>query len=333
MDSRLDWGGHWIGCTDTHRQLLACENVERHRVHPVPGAPHVPELPRFIPQLRAATRRCRPPSGRLYAVSLSTLLSTDGDPRYSSRAAVSKRLGISESTPLLCVGTAPDRQLELLWKRHGSAEAWTWLRDLDFVAVTTTTFSVWDPQPRFDQIYAQDRNLCSYDILTSHGVPTIPFMFCVEDDDYEAATAWLTDRPDVTIVGASAQQYRTNRDFEVFLERLNRLREAAPRRLRYLVVGTGVKNRIIQVVETLGGDVSIVTAKPVMKAVSGHLASPDLKYSFAPSATPQELLARNLAAYDRVCGGKSSRPASGELASMRVATLRVRAFDDPISVH
>lgn len=291
-----------IGCLDAQRQVDAIENLSR-RLLPKPNTPlPVPRLRGFIPQmLPGAPQGCRLLSKRLYAVALSTLLDNAGHVRFRSGAKLRRQLGLPDAAELLLLGTVDDERLERFWEESEVRQSWARLRGLGFRVATTLTCSVWDNDPRFDQIYNQERNLLSYEILTGLGIPTIPFLFCAAPEDYEAAAEWLRKRPAVRSIAQLAQFYTGNKEFRAFLDRAERLATIVGRPLRHVIVGVATKEKIDEAKARLGR-VTIITSVPVFKAIkAGQMAMDDLTYEAAPLVPRHVLVPRNIEKYTSCC--------------------------------
>ena len=138
------------------------------------------------------------------------------------------------------------------------------------------TFSVYDERPRFDQIYNQDRNYASYEFFTRRGIPTIPFLFCYADEDYDRAAQWLARHPEVETIAALVQMCDTSKEFNDFRARLKRLHDAAGRPLKTLVVGAAAANRIDKLQQF--DNVSFATSKPFQAAIHGEVANESLQH-------------------------------------------------------
>jgi len=194
-----------------------------------------------------------------------------------------------------------DSRLERFWRRSQQEAGFDRLGQLEFTAATSFTFSVWDQQPRFDQIYNQDRNLVTYDLLRARGIPTIPYLLCSATEDYTAAGNWLKAHPEVDMVAATAQHYRGPESFSEFLARLDRLRTEAQRRLRFLVVGCAKTERIRRLFLELG-DATVVTGHPVHCALTNTSHATEIDRPKIRSLKPRSARLRlQLRAYDNLC--------------------------------
>jgi hypothetical protein len=291
-----------IGCREPARQAryyadLHDGELEQASASDLP----IPPLPAFIPVLvRVLPSSVRLDQSLLYGVALTTVLRGTGDVRYATPSQMRRQLGLGEGGRLCLIGTAKDARLENAWAGSERNDLWGRLAGLSFEFTTTTTFSVWDRQARFDQIYNQERNLRSYDRFAGYGLPGAPFLFFPEGTDLEAALAWLEAHPAVDLVGVLAQFYRSSEAFGRLLGGMRVLRDSVPRPLRFLVTGCATAPKL----ERLFAEFPSATAastKPVMKALRGHATRTGLRHSAAWSSKRELLVERNVARYIAFC--------------------------------
>lgn len=311
-ESFLQDGPHIVGCFDTAEQIRHYANLRNHLawVDKPDRYPKVPKLPPFIPSIfEGLPQDTQLPSRILYAVSLSHILYDTGKLRFSDPGHLRKTFKLPPDARICLLCNGKDPLLEQFWKHSAQSRSWETIRALEFEFVTSTTCSVYDCRPRFDQIHNQDRNYASYEFLTAYGIPTVPFLFTFADEDYEAAGNWLEVHDEVTVIGALAQMYTLDYEFLQFRDRLRRLCDSLPRPVDILVVGTATLDRISHLFLEFE-NVSICTGKPAHKAVSGHSSSQGLLFERASDdQTRAELLLHNIYEYERLCrlmatGGK-----------------------------
>jgi len=291
-----------IGCREPARQAryyAALHDGELGRA-PLPDLP-IPPLPAFIPVLvRVLPSRVRLDESLLYGVAMTTVLRGTGDVRYATPARMRRQLGLGERGRLCLIGTAKDIRLENAWAGSEENDLWRRLAALSFEFATTTTFSVWDRQARFDQIYNQERNLRSYDRFARHRLPAAPFFFFPHRTDLEAAVAWLEAHPEVDLVGILAQYYRSSDEFARLLGGIRLLRDAAPRPLRFLVAGCATAPKLERLFAEFP-NATVASTKPVMKAIKGQATRTGLHHSPAPLTRRELLLTRNVARFTTFC--------------------------------
>jgi hypothetical protein len=259
----------------------------------------------------------------LYGVALTTVLRGTGDVRYAVPSQVRRQLGLGEGGRLCLIGTAKDARLENAWVGSERNDLWARLAGLSFEFTTTTTFSVWDRQARFDQIYNQERNLRSYDRFAAYGLPVAPFLFFPGETDLEAAMAWLEAHPAVDLVGVLAQFYRSSEAFGRLLGGMRVLRASAPRPLRFLVTGCATAPKLERLFAEFPS-ATVASTKPVMKALWGHATRTGLRHSAAWSTKRELLVERNVARYIAFC--EALRPSIPAPAARRWPT-------GPVIVH
>ncbi len=305
-----------IGCREPARQARYYADLHDGELEqaPVSDLP-IPPLPAFIPILvRVLPSSVRLDQSLLYGVALTTVLRRTGDVRYATPSQMRRQLGLGEEGRLCLIGTAKDARLENAWAGSERNDLWRRLAGLSFELTTTTTFSVWDRQARFDQIYNQERNLHSYHRFAGYGLPVAPFLFFPEDTDLEAAVAWLEAHPAVDLVGVLAQFYRSSEDFGRLLGGMRLLRDAAPRPLRFLVTGCATAPKLERLFAEFPG-VTVASTNPVMKALRGYATRTGLRHSAAWSTKRELLVGRNIARYIVFC--EALRPSAPPPAARR----------------
>jgi len=296
-----------IGCTDTTRQLEAYYNLQKSfAIVKPPPCQTLPPLPQFIPELlRGMPAGWQGASEGVYAISLSSLVTSIGAVRYGGDPQrLRQALHLPTDAKILLIGTADDELLELFWEQSERRDSWHQLSRFGFCGATGLAFSVWDNDPRYDQIHNQRRNVLSYEILTALGIPTIPFLFPIAPEDYDEVAEWVYQRREISVIADLAQFYNSSEEFGDFLSRVERLREAIGRPLRHLLVGVGTADKIERVRRRLGTENAIiVTEKPVYKAVKGaETAQLDLSFAKPSSFLNRgRLVEINIQRYRNAC--------------------------------
>lgn len=287
-----------IGCLDTKRQNEVYENLRWTHPYKLTEVLAPPRLPCFIPQIiEGAPEGSELPSEEIWAVSLSTLLDKHGRLRFRDADLLRESLKLPQAARLLLSGLALDKRLEKFWTRSEEDEYWPLIQKLRFSAATSFTFSVWGNDPRFDQLYNQDRNQVTFHILNSLGIPTIPFFFCAAPEDYTRAANWLQARPSITVVGVLASYCQTRDDLERLLIDAQHLARLVGRPYRHMVVGVATRDKIDCACDLLD-DPIIVTAQPVVKAIrDGAEANERLEFVKVQGGLPRDLIRRNLARF------------------------------------
>lgn len=259
--------------------LVTCDNIERRQrllddlyrgLTKIPTSSHQSDvtLPAFIPGVRdgmpdfPAFR-----SNSLFAVSLESLVKKTGTLRFRSIDELKSQLRLRQDARIALIGTAKDRKIERLWTMSDRSNVWERIAGFGFDFVTSLTFSVYDENPRADQIYNQDRNFLTHDMFANLGAPSIPFVYPYNDEDYADASSWLKARPDIYRLAVLAQFYKTNRQFEQFLENMRLIQDGVGHLLEFLVVGVARRDRIASILKEFNA--TIVSWKPFDCALNG----------------------------------------------------------------
>ncbi len=305
-----------VGCLDRSRQEEFYRALLDLQIPPQQARQERISLPAFLPLITDAMPEI-PESvlDRIYAISMETLLGENGDLCVKSAEHLRTKLGLPTSARVALIGTVQDPKLERFWTSSSERDIWLRIADLDFEFVTSCTFSVWYDHPRFDQMYNQDRNLLTHDLMSYLGVPSIPFiMFSGDPMDYEANITWLRERPDVRIVALRGQNRRREYEFNELLDEMSALSSDVARPLHFLVVGVSKEYRIARILGRFNS--TIVSAKPFLAANAGRRASRNLVFTKAPrprqrntlslfeedrEISTQEIFSHNLAQYEECC--------------------------------
>ena len=235
---------------------------------------------------------------KLFAISLGYFLKV----KHLPIAKLRERLKLPSSAQLALIGTADDYVIERMWAKSESMKIWDQIAEFGFAFVTTTTFSVYDEDTRATQIFSQDRNFMTYDILANLGVPTIPFFFPYNEEDYEAAFRWLRERPDINKIAVHAQLRKTDRQFAQFLESMRIIKCEVARPLEFLVVGVARQDRIQTIFREFNA--SIVSGQPIQKAIVGYMTDDDLSHPNDErrwALTPAKLAGNNIRKFVQRC--------------------------------
>jgi hypothetical protein len=228
----------------------------------------------------------------------------------------------------MLVGVANDYVLEGFWQKSERRGAWDRIASFGFECSTSFTYSVWGRNPRFDQIFNQERNFATHDYLLAHGIPSIPFVFFHGGRDYEEVVSWLNRRKDVLTVAMLGQFYESRSTFHELLEEMRALRRDTGRDLGFVVVGPSSADRIRPVLEQFPNS-TIVTEQPVMKALMGQKTLPDLSHVSVTRAARSELAAANIAVFQKYCNRIGQKALTANRARKSVRKLG-RIFHSPV---
>jgi len=231
----------------------------------------------------------------LHGVSLDDLLRQDGRIGYSSGKELRADFRLPPDGRICLVASVRDDRLEELWHRMDTDMIWRQIRRLGFEFATGLSCSVFEQQSRNGQLFNQERNLLSCDLLARAGVPVVPIFCDVIEEDLSFAIQWLAKRPALRVVAGLAQSWRSDAEFRRFLRRMQYLKDQVSRPLHFVIIGCSSASRLPELFGTLG-DVTVTTANFVQKAVHGESwDSRCLDFVPAPREIPRgELLRRNI---------------------------------------
>jgi hypothetical protein len=298
-------GPSLVTCDDIERRQMLLDDLYRGHTE-IPNRSHQSDvtLPAFIPGVRdgmpdfPAFR-----SNSLFAVSLDSLVRKTGTLRFESIDELKSQLRLREDARIALIGTAKDRKIERLWTISDRINVWRQIADFGFDFVTSLTFSVYDENPRADQIYNQDRNFLTHDMFANLGVPSIPFIYPYNDDDYRDAFSWLRARPDIYRLAVLAQFYKTNSQFEQFIQNMRLIQDGVGHLLEFLVVGVARRDRIASILREFNA--TIVSWKPFDCALNGgrRIQGEDLLEEKDETRTMSrpELAAHNVTQFTATC--------------------------------
>jgi len=292
-----------IGCLDSSRQRVHLADLHGRPKPEKQKSRHSEiKLPPFIPQICTGLGQIPQLEGdQLFAVSLSTILGEEGRVKYKSGQTLRRALGLPRGARLLLIGSTKDYTIEKLWTTSDSADVWRRIANLGFECSTALTYSVWDEHPKFDQIFNQEKNLITHDILLANSVISIPFLFFYDDRDYGEVLSWLKTHKDVRKIGILAQFKKKNAAFDEVVRDMHRLEKDVPRSLHFLVVGPSTAGRIQRLFNEFSR-VTIVTSEPASKAVWTHRTRTDLTHVRADIRIPKATLAaNNIEMYRKFC--------------------------------
>lgn len=284
----------------------------------------IPKLPVFVPQITTAGLKSIPPYPEqldTFAVSLTTVFTPHGKLRWIDPASLRRALRLPPTSKLLLVGCTSDALLEKIWRRSKQDHIWERLAGLGLEAATGFSFSVWDVQPRFDQIMNQRRNELSCLYLAERGIPSIPILFWYERYDYREMLRWLRGNPTLRTIGIHAQFIRKGRRFEMLWRDMERLRNDLKSDPHFVLIGIGDRRRIGRLVSNFS--CTIVAAAPFALATRAGIAiGPDLVRGQRPERrlTREELVAANIRQYLSFCA-RCVRRHLHRLSSIRPAQV------------
>jgi hypothetical protein len=275
-----------IGCGDAERiqQYLddlrdpksLAKQPSRHSL--ISLSPFIPVLPSGVP------KETELPELEYYGVSLSTILDREsGSLLYKSAQTIRRGLRLPTNSKLAMLGGCKDEKLNRVWSISRDKDIWKRIADLGFDFVTSLSYSVYDTDPRSDQIVNQMRNFLTYEYFCSLGIPCIPFVFFNphSDLDFKCVIEWLEDRPDVTRIAMLGQSYVHETEFELVLREMRMLSGALKRPLDFLIVGAGAASKLHSI--SLEFPTATITNEwPAIAGLNGGRILPNLKEEPVP---------------------------------------------------
>lgn len=266
-----------VPCVDVLRRGEFFADISD-RIIPVPATSHQHKinLPPFIASIKDGLILPMDFGNYTFAIPLGKILNKKGELIYKTVNIIKRRFGLPQGSKLVLIGTGKDEKIEPMWKNSDKNQIWEHIAAMGFDWVTPPCFSVWTETPRAHQIWSQDRILQAHDILAELGVPSIPFLFPVDDSDFKMTQRWLNDRPDITKIAVYGRYYRSSKDFPHFLNLMRRIQKLADRPLEFLVVGLAMADKIFSIMEEF--EATIVNGKAFHRAYAGEICRPDLTY-------------------------------------------------------
>ena len=213
-----------------------------------------------------------------FGISLGRIIGKRGNLKYKDTNEIKTKFGIPLKSKIVLIGTGEDTQLENMWKIHETQYIFERISKMGFDWVTSLTWSVWEEDfPRPDQIRNQQRNFLSYDLFVNLGIPTIPFLFLVDDIDFENAKKWLDERPDIYTVAIYARYYRSSENFHKLLKYLEKIEDYISRPIEFMIVGIAKGDNMSLLSKKFR--VKFVNGKPFHRAKCGLICNNELEYS------------------------------------------------------
>lgn len=272
------WNGpEFIGCNDAER-INEYYNYLRN-LDPIPRQPsrhNLLSLPSFIPVLETGMpRELKLNPDRLYGVYLRSVIDRYGNFKYRTAETLRKGLRLPMSGRLALFATATDALIERAWKNSISRDLWARLATFNFEFVTSATFSVYEDEPRSDQIHNQDRNFRSYGEFSRFGIPCIPFLFfnSSSDLDYQHLIWWLRTHGDVEKVAILAHSFSHMTAFERLLIQTRTIANDAGRQLQFVFVGAATIDKVKLVLSEYSNAVFVNTQPVAVGRVGDRIIS------------------------------------------------------------
>lgn len=203
---------------------------------PVP----VPPLPSYLSLIRMR----RHLEGQLhhpaYAIAAGEVIGTRSKPLTAQ--AVRDMVGLGDDQLVVCALFGKDKFLERLWNhRHRFLPE---LAHAGFDLIVAPSYSLWEPRPRPEHLYALKRSLVVFRILQELGAPAIPRLAWSIAKDVERLARWISDNPAVSHLAIDLTTYGGSRAYAAQLKLLKTFDGLSEARLFYLVNGPSRLDRI-----------------------------------------------------------------------------------------
>lgn len=239
---------------------------------------------------------------RLYSVALDDIIRPNGDLYYHSSRGLRQAFHLPPDGRLCLVASIKDALLERMWQHSAINRLWSRIRGLNFEFVTSLSFSVFENQPRGAQILMQEKNLLAADLLAAAGIPVVPLILDIFEEDLEHTLKWLADRPEIETVGGLAQNWRRPAELRRFLDRMLFIKQYCPRPLHFLIVGCHEPARIQRLAQELGS-ISTSSENLVQQAIHGRVwDSQRMRFLRAGTWEPRAgLVVESLESYCNLC--------------------------------
>lgn len=205
----------------------------------------------------------------LFGISMKVFFKDTGDFRFVDGAHLRTSLMLPPKARIALIGTSYEKRQQAIWRTAGVNRSWERLAEFAFEFVTSTSFPVWDENPRADQIIFQQRNYRVSDLMASRGLPVIPFVFPYNDTDYQTFGRWVAQRPSVRYVAVLATYYKHTGHFAHLVANMRRIQQAADRPLQFLIIGVSSAEKIRIALREFPNS-TIVSSGAYSRAVAGR---------------------------------------------------------------
>lgn len=292
VESQLRNQGNRLSCFDTEKTAGLLDNLDRRRLISPPSFPVLQGLPTSIPMLCAGMPEVSLDLRVLYGVSLDDLLRNDGSILYTTGNNLRAAFQLPPNGRICLVASVRDDRLEEMWHRIDTDLIWRQIRRLGFEFATGMSCTVFEQQSRNGQLFNQERNLLSCDLLARAGVPVVPIICDIIEEDLNFAVQWLAERPAIRVIAGLAQGWRNDAEFGRFLVRMKYLKSQISRPLHFVIIGCSSASRIPDLFGELE-DVTVTSANFVLKAISGESWEPrSFEFMRVPDEIPRGTLVR-----------------------------------------
>jgi hypothetical protein len=200
----------------------------------------VSRMPRYMSLIRMRRDLRGQLRNAAYGISAGEVIGSRSRPL--SAEAVRRLVGLDPDKPLVLFLFGMDKYLERLWnhRRRFLPE----LADAGFDLIVAPSYSLWEPRPRPEHLYALKRSLLIFEALQALGASVIPRVAWSVTMDAERLASWAADSPAVSHVGIDLTTYKGVQAYAEQLELLERFDRLSGARLSYLINGPSRLDRV-----------------------------------------------------------------------------------------
>jgi hypothetical protein len=227
------------------------------------GTPvRVPTLPSYLPQIRVRRALRGHLGDRAYAVTAGTVIGTRS--RMLTAEEIRENVGLHEDQLLVLLLFGKDEFLERLWDQRE-----TFLVQLaagGFDLITSPSYSLWEPRPRPEHLYAMKRSHLVFSILRELGAPVVPRLGWAIEHDVARLAAWANANPTSTHFAIDLTTYRGESAYAEQLEFLRSFDRETGSRHHFLINGPSRFDRVLRLFEAVEPDrISISNARAIAR--------------------------------------------------------------------
>lgn len=225
-------------------------------------------LPNFIPVItRNSPKLLAQSKLRYVAVTIDDVVSPKKlrvKPNIRERMAVPPDIKII----LLCYGL--DELIENIWPTH--KDIFAQLRNSGIDLIAPMNYSIWHSQPHLERLINIKRSLVVYQTLQDLGFEAIPHFYFSGKTDLNRLAKWLKINHSVDLVAINLQTI-DNKEQGLWLKTMQDLKyfsSLLDRPLSYLISGPQTEQRIAQVFNALGPNITFTNGTGTILALNHY---------------------------------------------------------------
>jgi len=273
---------------------------------PLRPVPRTVRLPDYVPEILHGSSRQGGFSAPVVAIPMHRLLRLKGQ-EYGAIATdpddLRHRFGLAPDARVLLVSVALDPTIERFWRHARKARIGQVISRLGILGMTVPNFSFFEDAPRPHTLWNRYRMMRSAEALSEDGVPIIPHLNALQENDWAFWRDLLRNQSGIRVV---AKEFHTGLAFRdkglKAVEDLARLQRDVGRDLHPLIIAGG---RFSRELARHFSAFTIVDSVPFSKTVMGRrraIVHPDRRLEWRLEETPRgqpldDRLRYNFAAY------------------------------------